>query len=52
VEEAGGKVSDFSGQPYQLGGPTILATNGTIHEEMRKVALEIPQLDPTSPLRR
>ncbi len=52
VEEAGGKVSDFSGLPYQLGGPTILATNGTIHEEMRKVALEISQLDPTSPRRR
>src|SRR6266436_5960394 len=52
VEEAGGKVSDFSGQPYQLGGPMILATNGTIHEEMREVALEISQRDPASPLRR
>ncbi len=52
VEEAGGKVSDFSGKPYQLGGPTILATNGTIHEEMREVALEISQRDPASPLRR
>jgi hypothetical protein len=30
----------------------ILATNGTIHEEMRKVALEISQRDPASPLRR
>jgi myo-inositol-1(or 4)-monophosphatase len=52
VEEAGGKVSDFSGQPYRLGGPMILATNGTIHEEMRKVALEISERDPASPLRR
>jgi len=43
VEEAGGTVSDFSGQPYRLGGPNILATNGSIHEEMRKVALEISQ---------
>jgi myo-inositol-1(or 4)-monophosphatase len=34
IEEAGGKVSDFSGKPYQLGGPVILATNGWIHEEM------------------
>jgi myo-inositol-1(or 4)-monophosphatase len=41
IEEAGGKVSDFEGRPYQLGGPVILATNGLIHEEMRKVALEI-----------
>jgi myo-inositol-1(or 4)-monophosphatase len=52
VEEAGGKVSDFSGDPYQLGGPVILATNGTIHEEMRNVALEISQRDPSAPLRR
>jgi len=41
VEEAGGKVTDFAGNPYQLGGPVILATNGLIHEEIRAVALEI-----------
>jgi len=52
VEEAGGKVSDFAGEPYQLGGPMILATNGLMHEEMRKVALEISQRDPAEPLRR
>jgi myo-inositol-1(or 4)-monophosphatase len=52
VEEAGGKVSDFSGNPYQLGGPMILATNGLIHEEMRKVALEISQRDPAAPVKR
>jgi myo-inositol-1(or 4)-monophosphatase len=40
IEEAGGKVSDFAGAPYQLGGPVILATNGLIHEEMRAAALE------------
>ncbi|MGB6833805.1 MAG: inositol monophosphatase family protein [Candidatus Acidiferrum sp.] len=52
IEEAGGKVSDFAGQPYQLGGPVILATNGLIHEEARGVALEISQRDPAAPLRR
>jgi myo-inositol-1(or 4)-monophosphatase len=41
IEEAGGKVSDFAGNPYQLGGPVILATNGLIHEEMRAVASQI-----------
>jgi myo-inositol-1(or 4)-monophosphatase len=40
IEEAGGRVSDFAGAPYQLGGPVILATNGLIHEEMRAAALE------------
>jgi myo-inositol-1(or 4)-monophosphatase len=52
VEEAGGKVSDFSGETYRLGGPMILATNGLIHEEMRGIALEISQRDPAAPLRR
>ncbi|HET7208386.1 MAG TPA: inositol monophosphatase family protein, partial [Terriglobales bacterium] len=46
IEEAGGMVSDFEGKPYHLGGPVILATNGCIHEEMRKVALEIPRRAP------
>jgi myo-inositol-1(or 4)-monophosphatase len=49
VEEAGGKVTDFAGDPYQLGGPVILATNGLIHEEMRSAALEISQR--STPLR-
>jgi len=52
LEEAGGKVSDFAGQPYSLGGPVILATNGLIHEEMRGIALEISKRDPAAPLRR
>ena len=52
VEEAGGRVSDFQGEPYQLGGPVILATNGLIHEEARSVALEISRRDPSAPLRR
>jgi len=48
VEEAGGKITDFHDAPYALGGPVILATNGLIHEEMRKVALELSQRDPNS----
>jgi myo-inositol-1(or 4)-monophosphatase len=47
VEEAGGQISDFAGNCYQLGGPVILATNGLIHEEMRAVALEISRRPPT-----
>jgi len=46
IEEAGGRVSDFDGKPYQLGAPVILATNGLIHEEMRNVALEISRHAP------
>jgi len=49
IEEAGGKVTDFAGNPYQLGGPVILATNRLIHEEMRAIAQEISQRAPAPP---
>jgi myo-inositol-1(or 4)-monophosphatase len=38
VEEAGGKITDMQGQPYTLGGVSILASNGLIHDEMVRVA--------------
>jgi myo-inositol-1(or 4)-monophosphatase len=34
VEEAGGKITDFSGSPLPLDGVQNLATNGLIHKEM------------------
>ncbi len=34
VEEAGGRVSDFAGNPYSPYQPQIVATNGKIHEEL------------------
>jgi myo-inositol-1(or 4)-monophosphatase len=43
VEEAGGKITDMQGQPYALGGPSILASNGLIHAEMVKVVGEIAE---------
>jgi len=33
VEEAGGRISDFDGAPYDAWLPRIVATNGAIHEE-------------------
>ena len=35
VQEAGGIVTDFSGNPYDILGREILATNGKIHAEMQ-----------------
>jgi myo-inositol-1(or 4)-monophosphatase len=32
AEEAGGRVTDFAGEPYRLDKNEILATNGRIHE--------------------
>lgn len=34
VREAGGRVTDFSGSPFSIGGDEILATNRRIHDEM------------------
>jgi myo-inositol-1(or 4)-monophosphatase len=36
VEEAGGRVSDFSGKRYSPYQPHITATNGKIHDELLK----------------
>jgi myo-inositol-1(or 4)-monophosphatase len=37
VREAGGRVTDFDGQPFELDARRILASNGPLHEEMRGV---------------
>lgn len=37
VEEAGGKVSDFTGKRYSPYQPHIVATNGKIHDELLSV---------------
>lgn len=37
VEEAGGKISDFAGHPFQINRKQILATNGLIHSEMLQI---------------
>jgi myo-inositol-1(or 4)-monophosphatase len=37
VEEAGGRVTDFNGQPYSPYQPHLLATNGHIHEDLLSI---------------
>jgi myo-inositol-1(or 4)-monophosphatase len=34
VEEAGGRISDFSGGPFELNSNEVLASNGRIHGEL------------------
>jgi myo-inositol-1(or 4)-monophosphatase len=41
VEEAGGRVTSASGGPLDLAAPSILASNGIIHDEILKVLLEV-----------
>jgi len=40
ITEAGGKVTDFHGQPYSIYSEEILASNGLVHEEMLEVIRE------------
>ena len=37
VREAGGIVCDIAGQPYELGGPSVLASNFGIHDPMVEI---------------
>jgi myo-inositol-1(or 4)-monophosphatase len=37
VREAGGMVSDVSGKPYTLGGPSMLATNFGLRDAMVEI---------------
>jgi myo-inositol-1(or 4)-monophosphatase len=37
VEEAGGLVTDFSGNPYVLESPSIVGSNGVLHKELTEV---------------
>jgi len=41
VREAGGMVTNFSGEPFHPGDFECLASNGFIHEEMRELALSV-----------
>lgn len=50
VREAGGTVTNLEGLPYRPGDPSILATNGHIHEEMTRVAADIAERATAAPL--
>jgi myo-inositol-1(or 4)-monophosphatase len=41
VAEAGGRLSDFSGEPFSINGRETLASNRLIHEEMARVAASV-----------
>ncbi len=37
VEEAGGKITNYAGEPYSIYGTTLLASNGLIHNDMIEI---------------
>ena len=41
VEEAGGKMSDFFGKPFDITGEQTLASNGLLHPEMVDILQEV-----------
>ena len=42
VQEAGGRVTDWRGEPVSLGRCEVLATNGQIHEAVSGVLASTP----------
>ncbi len=40
VREAGGRVTDFAGDPFENGGPNLTASNGRVHEELLRLLAE------------
>ncbi|MFH0840553.1 MAG: inositol monophosphatase family protein [bacterium] len=41
VREAGGKVTDFTGNEWELASPDIIASNGLVHEQILTVVKDI-----------
>ena len=41
VREAGGIVSDIAGQPYVLGGPSVLASNFGLRDPMVEILARV-----------
>ncbi|OYD06209.1 inositol monophosphatase [Paludifilum halophilum] len=41
VKEAGGRVTDTTGQPYHIGVRNILATNGLIHDSVQRTLKDV-----------
>jgi myo-inositol-1(or 4)-monophosphatase len=37
IEEAGGRVSNYRGEPLDIHSPPMMASNGLIHDQMREV---------------
>jgi myo-inositol-1(or 4)-monophosphatase len=43
VREAGGRVTQFDGRPYQLGDREMMASNGRVHSEMQAIAASVAE---------
>ena len=41
VEEAGGRVTDFSGKPWHMSGGPHIASNGLIHDEIQELLSDL-----------
>ncbi len=51
VQEAGGVVTDYYGNPWHPGTPNIVASNGRLHEEMLRVLRDVRGLGKPLPAR-
>ena len=41
VEEAGGKVTNYHGQPFSIYGKDLIASNGLIHDDSMVAVLKV-----------
>jgi myo-inositol-1(or 4)-monophosphatase len=46
LAEAGGRLTDYAGQPFAIRGREILATNGLIHDEILVVVARVAEAGP------
>jgi myo-inositol-1(or 4)-monophosphatase len=44
VKEAGGKLSDFAGKSFSIGGNETMASNGLIHDEMVRIMADTSRI--------
>jgi myo-inositol-1(or 4)-monophosphatase len=42
VREAGGRVTDLEGAPHHLRAPWVVATNGAVHDDLRRLVIGAP----------
>jgi myo-inositol-1(or 4)-monophosphatase len=47
VEEAGGRVTTPDGSPVDLGQPSVVASNGRIHDEILATLTEVRRQAPS-----
>lgn len=49
IQEAGGKVTDFKGQPWKMNSKDLISTNGILHEKIENVVKKVLKIKSPKP---